>query len=148
MTIKSHLPEVLSQQHQAEQAEASRHAQMLNKPAEPENIIIPPEIIPELPVIPPDATRSPEPRSVDKETIERIANAVRPEPEVIPDISHIELPDRGKEVQELSRTAERVAGELAERKRAEVTLPQTAQERGRTIEHEELTRTHTIQKER
>ncbi|VYU35654.1 conjugative relaxase [Metakosakonia massiliensis] len=140
--------EALTLQRQAGEELASRHAQTLNKPAERENIIIPPEIIPDLPVIPPEATRSPEHRSVDKETIARIAAAVRPEPEVRPDISQTELPDRAKDLQDLSRTAERVAGELAERKREEVTLPQAPQERGRTLEHEELTRTHTLQKER
>ena len=140
--------ETLDLQRQAGEELASRHAQTLNKSAEPENIIIPAQLIPDLPVIPPEATRSPEHRTVDKDTLARIAAAVLPEPEVRPDISQIELPDRGKDLQNLSRTAEHVAGELAERKRAEVTLPPTPQERGRTLEHEELTRTHTIQKER
>lgn len=140
--------EALSLQRQAERDMASRHAEALNQPGEPEKIIIPPVNEPELPVMPPDAARSPAERIVDKETIERIANAVRPEPVTRPDISHIELPESGKDLNALSRTAERVAGELAEQKRQQVTLPQEFSERGRAIEHDEPARTHTIQKER
>lgn len=140
--------EALARKNEAGVEEASRQAQRLSQPVDAEKIIIPPVTDPELPVIPPDALRGPEPRNVDKETIERIANAVRPESVVKPDISNIVLPDREKDIRDLSRTAERVAGELAEQKRQQVSLPQEFSERGRTIEHDEPARTHTIQKER
>ncbi|MDU4154868.1 hypothetical protein PO654_26405 [Phytobacter diazotrophicus] len=58
------------------------------------------------------------------------------------------LPDRTKESQELSRTAERIAVGLVEQKRVDVTLLPNGNERGRAIEHDEPVRTQTIQKER
>ena len=60
----------------------------------------------------------------------------------------IQLPERARETRELSVAAERIAGELAEQKRVDITLPPNGNERGRIIEHDEPGRTQTIQKER
>jgi hypothetical protein len=79
--------------------------------------------------------------------LSRISAAVRPEPAVPINTDGIVLPDRTKESQELSRTAERIAVGLVEQKRVDVTLP-NGNERGRAIEHDEPVRTQTIQKER
>ncbi len=139
--------EALIAQRQAETDLASRQADALRKaPVEPEKIVIPPEPVPDIPSVIPEPSRSAEPRSVDKETIARVAGAVRSVPDVRIDIDSIPLPDRSQETRDFSRAAERVAGELAEQKR--IDIPQDVHERGRAIEHDEPGRTPTIQKER
>jgi hypothetical protein len=134
---------------QTETEMARQQAEALSKSVpEPEKIIIPPEPVQEIPVIPLQEPRTPESGTVDKETLSRINEALRPEQDVRIKADEIPLPERARENREISVAAERIAGELAEQTRVDITLPPNGNERGRAIEHDEPGRTQTIQKER
>lgn len=141
--------EELLARRQTETDMARQQAEALSKTVpESEKIIIPPEPVQEIPVIPLQEPRSPESGPVDKETLSRINEALRPEQDMRIKDGEILLPERARETRELSVAAERIAGELAEQKRVDITLPPNGNERGRIIEHDEPGRTQTIQKER
>ncbi|QJF20047.1 conjugal transfer protein TraI (plasmid) [Phytobacter diazotrophicus] len=141
--------EELLARRQTETEMARQQAEVLSRAApEPEKIIIPPEPVQEIPVIPQQEPRSPESGPVDKETLSRINEALRPEQDVRIKADEILLHERARDPRELSVAVKRIAGELAEQKRVDITLPPKGNERGRIIEHDEPGCTQTIQKER